>query len=189
MGRQSTIRKLPPRILEALEGWLRDPAITQQEAARRTNLLLEEVAPGRPLVSQSAVQRYHAGFRETAARMKESREIARMMIADMGSVPGGQVGHVLTELIRTVSFRLARQIEGGEFGLEELPAVIAQLKDLALVSQRVEKASRESERREREIREQAAAEAAEAAETAARSQGLSAEAADEIKRKILGGGA
>ena len=188
MGRQSTVRKLPPRVLEALEGWLRDPAITQAEATRRTNLLLEEVAAGKPSLSRSAVQRYHAGFRETAKRMDESREIARMMIADMGSAPGAQVGHVLTELIRTVSFRLARQIEGGEFSLEQLPSVIAQLKDLALVSQRVERASRESERREREIREQAEAEAAETAADAARSQGLSAEAADEIKRKILGGG-
>ncbi|MDE0406873.1 MAG: DUF3486 family protein [Alphaproteobacteria bacterium] len=189
MGRQSTVRRLPPKVLEALEGWLRDPAITQQETVRRTNLLLDEVAPEHPKVSRSAVGRYHAGFRETARRMKESREIARMMIADMGSLPGGRVGHVLTEIIRTVSFRLSRQIEGSEFDLEDLPGVIGQLKDLALISQRVERASRESERREREIREAAAEEAAEAAGSAARSQGLSRETADAIRREILGVGA
>lgn len=185
MGRQSSIRRLPPHVLEALEGWLRDPAITQEEATRRTNLLLEEVAPERR-VSKSAVNRYHADFRETALRMKEAREIARMMIADMGSTPGGQVGHVLTELIRSVSFRIARQIEAGEFAADALPGVVAQLKDLALVSQRVERASQVSEKREREIRERTAEEAAETAGEAARSQGLSAETVAEIRKKVLG---
>ena len=189
MGRQSTIRKLPPHVLEALEGWLRDPAITQQEATRRTNLLLQEVAPERRKVSESAVRRYHKDFRETAKRMKESREIARMMIADMGSLPGGRVGHVLTEIIRTVAFRVSRLLDREEFDLEDLPAVIAQLKDLALVSQRLERASRESEKRESEIRQAAAEEAAEAAGEAARSRGLSSETAEAIRRKILGVGA
>ena len=189
MGRQSTVRRLPAHVLEALEGWLRDPAITQREATRRTNLLLDEVAPEHPRVSKSAVGRYHADFRETAKRMGEAREIARLMIADMGSLPGGRVGHVLTEIIRTLSFRVSRQLEGGEFAMEDLPAVIGQLKDLALISQRLEKASRESEKREREIRESAAEEAARAAERSARSQGLSRETADQIRREILGGGA
>ena len=186
MGRQSTIRKLPPPILEALEGWLRDPAVTQQEAARRTNELLEQSEPGRDPVSQSAVQRYHAEFRKTAVRMRETREIARLMIADMGSIPGGQVGHVLTELIRTASFSLARQIEKEQFDIETMPARIKQLKDLALISQRVEKASRESERRERQIRERTKEEAAETAAAAASEGGMSAGTVEEIKRRILG---
>lgn len=191
MARPSSIHRLPENVREALHGWLNDPGITQEEAARRTNALLDEVAPDHPRVSRQAVNRYDQRYRETAREIREAREVAGMMIADLGSVPGGQVGHLLTEMIRTVSFRITAMVQRSELSAESAPVLVKQLKELSLISQRVERASDISAKRERQIRDEerrrAAEEAAETAAGEARSQGLSAEAADEIKRKILGG--
>ena len=171
MGRQSTVRTLPPQVLEALEDWLRDPAITQQEATRRTNLLLDEIAPGGKPVSQSAVQRYDAKFREVTRRMRESREIARRMIGELGSVPGRKLGHALTEMIRTAAFEVSGARARGEFDAESLPGVVKQLKDLALVAQRSEAAAKLSVQREGELKRQAAGELADRAEREAGARG------------------
>lgn len=49
MGRLSTIRQLPPDVREALDGWLREGAITQTEASGRVNALGRLIADRLPV--------------------------------------------------------------------------------------------------------------------------------------------
>ena len=190
MGRQTSIHRLPESVREALNGWLRDPAITQKEATRRTNLLLAELDLDHPPVSSSAVNRYDLGMRVTGQRLQESREVAEVWVAKLGSRPGGQLGHLVVEMLRTLAFEATQKLSAGEFDAESLPAVIDQVNKLALAAQRLEKSSAENERRERQIRSeerrQAATEAAKVVERNAGKKGISAETVKMIKREILG---
>ena len=190
MGQPSSIQRLPPQIREALNAYLRDPAITQAEARERANALLAEIDPDRPPLSRSAVNRYDLSMREVGAKIQQAREISDAWVARLGSQPGGQLGHLIVETIRTVAFEVTQQVARGEITAESLPGVIDQINKLALAAQRLSRSSAEEERRERQIREEerkkAAEEAAEKAGQAASGQGLSAETVELIKRQILG---
>ena len=183
----STVHSLPDSVREALHGWLRDPAVTQEEAAGLVNELLAEVAPGHPQVSRHVVSRYDKQFREVARELRESREIASMMIADLGSAPGGQMGHLVTEMIRRVSFRIMSSLQQSDLDADAVPALVKQLKDLSLVSQRVERASEISAKRERELQRQAAEDLAAQAEAEAGSGGaVTPERLRQIVREAYG---
>ena len=186
----SSIARLPEDIRERLHAWLRDPGTTQTEARRRANALIAAADPESPLLSRSAVSRFDVRMREMTRRMQESREVAEMWIARLGSQPGGRVGHLVVEMLRTLAFEATQQLAEREMDAESLPDTLEALNRLALTASRLERSSAESERRERLIRDEewrrAADKAAEAAGQAARSQGLSRETADEIRREILG---
>lgn len=190
MGRVSSIKRLPPEIRERLDAWIRDESVTQTEAAERVNELLAELYPDHPPVSRQAVNRYDLSMREIGERIQQARAVSEAWVAKLGSQPSGRIGFLVTETLKVLSLEVTQKLAGGELDAESLPATIDQLNKLALAAQRLTRSEAESERRERLIREEerrlAAEEAAEAAGSAARSQGLSAETADAIRRKILG---
>lgn len=190
MGGPSTIRRLPPDVKAALDGWLRDPAVTQVEATERVNALLAEVDPDHAPVSRYAVNRYDLSMREVGKRLQESREIAEVWVAKLGSQPGGKLGHLVTEIIRVTAFEAGMVLARGEINADSLPGVLDSVNKLALAAQRLERSSAENERRERQIRAEerqlAAEEAAEAAERSGARQGLSAETVGAIRRDVLG---
>lgn len=69
--RPSSIDKLPEEVRESLDDWLRDPGLSQTEAAARTNALLEEM--GRPeRVKRRAVSRYDLRRRVAAVVAAEA---------------------------------------------------------------------------------------------------------------------
>lgn len=184
MKRRSSIDKLPPEAREALNTFLRDPTLTQQESTDRTNALLEELGVDHR-VSKSAVNRYSMRMEEIGAKLRQSREISEMWIANLGSQPAGKLGKLINEMIRMMAFETgAAMAESGE------PVPPKMLKDLALAVQRLESAANMNEERERKIRaqarEEALAEAAETIEAASESAGLTKAAARKIKDEILG---
>lgn len=182
----SAVKRLPPEIRERLDEWIRDEAVTQVEATERVNELLAELYPDHPPLSRQAVNRYDLSMREIGEKMRQAREISEVWIARLGSEPGGRMGHMIAEMIRTMVFEVMQKLQEGELDADSMPGVVSQLKSLALVAQRVERASQVSEKREREIRERAAVEAAEKAEQSGRAQGLSSDTVARIKRQILG---
>ena len=190
MGRPSSVRRLPEPVREALHGFLRDPAITQTEAAERANALLAEIDPSHPPVSRRAVNRYDLSMREVGQKIQQAREVADVWVAKLGSQPAGPLGHMVVETIRTVAFECSQMMARGELTPESLPGVLDQVNKLALAAQRLSRSSAEEERRERQIREEerkrAAEEAAEEAGKAAAEHGLSAETAAAIRRQVLG---
>lgn len=59
----SSIDRLPEKVRESIDNWLRDPGLTQTEAAARTNALLEEMERSER-VSLRAVSRYDRRLRD-----------------------------------------------------------------------------------------------------------------------------
>lgn len=177
---QNSIKSLPPALLEQLQEWLRDPAITQIEATERLNALLAEI--GEPPRSKSAVNRYAMKMSEVGAKIQQSREIADMWIAKFGNAPQGKVGALLNELVRNLAFETALHMSE-----DEEPAHPGALKELAQAIEKLERASTINDKRQREIEQAALAKAAAQVEATAKSQGLSDEAITIIKQKILGG--
>ena len=186
MGRIGAIPKLPESVREALNTWLRDPAVSQGEVANRTNALLAELGV-EERVSRQVVNRYDLRMRQVGRELQESRQVADAWIAKMGSAPGGKLGHLVTEMIRVLSFEVTLKMREGTLTEESLPGVIKSVSQLALMSQRIERASDLSVNREAKIRRSEREKAAAAAEKTLSSQkGLSQDTIETIKRQILG---
>lgn len=181
MGRQpSTIDMLPDDIRVKFQELLRDPRITQLEATRRINDILE--AEGHPeRVSKSSVNRYALRMEQVGAKLKQSREIAEMWVGKLGAAPQGQVGHLLNEMVRGLAFDCAMGLSEGDD-----PVPPKMLKDLSIAVERLEKAASENVKREEEIRKQERERAADQAARIAKKGGLSADTVDTIRREILG---
>ncbi len=176
---QSSIKTLPPQLLEQLQNWLRDPCITQAEATERLNDLLIEI--GEKPRSKSAVNRYAIQMNEIGAKIQQSREMADMWIAKFGNQPQGKVGQLLNEMIRNLAFNTTLELADGEGVVE--PKL---LKELAIAIEKLENASTINEKRQREIEKAILAKASAEAEKSVIKAGLSKETAEEIKRQILG---
>lgn len=176
---RSTIKTLPPNLLEQLQDWLRDPTITQAEATERLNDLLVEL--GEKPRSKSAVNRYAMQMNEIGERIQQSRDMADMWIGKFGNAPQGKVGQLLNEIIRNLAFNTA-------VGLAESDGMVEpkMLKELAWAVEKLENSTTINEKRQREIEKAILAKAAEETEKAVVKAGLSAETANQIKRQILG---
>lgn len=148
MAQRSSIERLPDDIREKLQELLRDPRVTQLEATRRINAILEE--EGHPdRISKSAVNRYARKMEEVGAKLRQSREIAKMWIGKLGAAPQGEVGKLLNEMVRTLAFEMTLNLSEGT--IEAEPKM---LKDLAIAIERLERAATTNLKREQEIRAQ-----------------------------------
>jgi hypothetical protein len=200
MGRKrrqpSTVDLLPAGVRKQLHALLDNPRITQLQAVDQVNEILAELrAAGDPevldpacpeKVSKSAVNRYDLQMRDIGERLRESREVADRWINKLGAAPQGQVGNLINEILRTLSFDVTLFMQTGSLDEESAPAVVGMLKDLALTSMRLEKAANLNVEREKEIRQQAKQEAAESVDRIAKKGGLTKATVQEIRREILG---
>lgn len=183
MGQQSSIARLPEDILERLHELLRDPRVTQLDATAKINEILQ--AEGYPeRVTKSAVNRYNLKMREAGAKIRQSREVAKMFIGKLGAAPQGQVGNLVNEILRTLAFDISLKLQGTDLNEDSIPEVVGQLKHLSLVAMRLEKAASENVKREEEIRKQEAEKAIKAIDRAA-GQG-SVMTAEKLKEIIKG---
>lgn len=189
MARASSIEQLPADILEQLHELLRDPRVAQLDATARINAILAE--RGEPPVSKSAVNRYDLKMREAGERLRQSRAVAEMWIGKLGAQPQGQVGHLINEMLRTLSFDLTLKLADGELTDEKLPGVIDMVKELSLAVVRLESAANANVKRqaeiERQAREKALQDAADRVGTAAQARGLTAEDASFWRNQVLQG--
>lgn len=190
----SKVEKLPKKVLKILQEMLDNPRMTQLEATERVNTVLKELrATGDPealaadcpeRVSNSAVNRYDLKMREVGERLQQSRAVAERWIGKLGAAPQSQVGNLVNEIIRTLSFDAALFMQEGTLDEENAPAVVAMLKDLALTTMRLEKAANLNVEREKEIRKQALEEAAEKVDKTARKAGLTPETIELIHEAL-----
>ncbi|MGE4501971.1 MAG: DUF3486 family protein [Thiomicrospira sp.] len=185
MGRKSTIETLPPDILEQLQALLRDPRMNQLEVTEQINTALERSQVGER-VSKSAVNRYAQKMEKVGAKLRESREVAKMYIDRIGEDQAGDVGKLVNEMIRTLVFDITLQMQGETIDPEFAPELAKMLKNLSESMHKLEQAAATNTKREAEIRKRATEEAAKAMEQAAKTQGLTADAVQSIKNQILG---
>ena len=185
MGRIGSIEKLPPRTREKLAADVRDPGVTQAEAAERTNRALADDGSGER-ISRDAVGRYDRRMRTVGRKLLESRQVAEVWIAKLGSQPGGQTGHLITEMLRTLVFEVTLRLQEDELTPDNVPQVVSALKQLSLSAARLERASAENVKREREISRAAAEELAAAADKAGSGGAVTPEQLRDLVRGIYG---
>ncbi|SDB03827.1 Protein of unknown function [Desulfonatronum thiosulfatophilum] len=176
---QSSIDRLPEDIREQLQELLRDPRVTQLDATARINAILEE--QGQEPLSKSAVNRYAVKMEAVGAKLRQSREVARMWIGRLGAEPQGEVGKLLNEMVRTLAFEAVVEMSEGSEAVE--PRMI---RDLAVAIEKLEKAASENVKREEEIRKKALEEAGDRVAKLAKKGGLSEETVREIRERIMG---
>lgn len=177
MARKSSIRQLDPRLREAIDGLVRDGRHTLDDILAH----LAQLNGGEAPVSRSALGRYAQRAEEQMRRYREAREVAKVWVAKFESEPDGDVARLLPEMLRSVAFQtLGSMSERKEAAdAEEVMLLAKAMKDLAsadkLTAERILK-----------IREEVAKKAAVEAVKTAKAQGLSDEAAELIRQKILG---
>jgi hypothetical protein len=177
---QSSIDRLPDDIRKKLNALLRDPRVTQLDATRRINAILEEIDHPETL-SKSAVNRYKVRMDKVGEKIRQSREMASMWIGRLGAEPAGEVGKLLNEMVRYMAFEKVSEMAEDATSVE--PKMI---KELAIAIHRLEQAAEKNAKVEEDIRKRTLEEAADRAGDAARAQGLGEEQARFWREKVLG---
>lgn len=193
MPRQSTIRRLPPEIRELI-GQLLDHGRTLDEVLGKLRELGAEV-------SRSALGRYSKSLDQVGERLRRSRAVAEALVSKLGQGPESKVTRLNVELMHNVIMDLllktteaqdAEPEEGEGHPPVALDAMGAMLLGKALDHlARASKADAEligkiKEQAKKEAEAEAKHNAADTAVKAAREGGLTAEAVEEIRSKILG---
>lgn len=178
MPQVSSIKRLPPEVKAAIDAALKSGRFTLDEILEQVRETFgSDIAP-----SRSALGRYKQGFDAIAKDLRESREIADVWAARLGDAPESDIGKVVQEILRTLSYRVGADMLSGE---TEVTA--KELARLAKAMQYVEDAGRLSLAREKQVRQAATEAAAEEAKAAATAAGLSADKAEAIRRRVLKG--
>jgi hypothetical protein len=174
MGRKSSIKDLDPRIREAVDAAIREDRATIDE-------LVELIEQHGGEASRSAVGRYVKNAKEQMEKFRQAKEIAKVWVGKIDEDPDGDVGRLLSEMLRTVAFQTISDFDEGEEGASagELMFIAKAIKELA-------QADKLSADRELKIRQEVAKKAAAVVDKATATRGLTEETRDEIRREILG---
>lgn len=170
MPRKSSIKQLDPRIKSAVDSAIREDRATIDDIVA----IIRELGGD---ASRSAVGRYKAKAEAQMARYREAQEVAKVWIGKLQTDPEGDVGRLLAEMLRTTAFQTMGDID--EATPQDIMFLGKALKDLA-------SADKLTADRIMVVRREAAKEAAAVAVKEAKGAGLSDEAADVIRKKILG---
>lgn len=184
MGRKSTIAKLSPKARRAAERAARDPAATIHDA-------LGEVKAAGGEVSKSAMGRWLKDAREELAEHRKAQEIAGLWVKQLGESPDGDVGVLLSEMLKTLAIRVVADarnkmdaVESGDPDAAPVSAMELMLAAKALNHIEVSDAS--SLKRRVAAEQVALKRQANAAETVAREKGLTDDQWAAIREKFLG---
>lgn len=176
MGRKSSLRRLPPEVLQEVNRILSEGRLTLDE-------LLEHLrGMGVETVSRSALGRQKQRIDKVAAKLRQSREITASLVQELGAnSTEGEQGRLLVETLRGMIYDHleARIVEGEPGDPKSFMALARTLKDMA-------QANRLDQDFEVKIRERVQKETVKAVEDSAREAGLSAETVEAIKGRILG---
>lgn len=170
MSRKSSIKQLDPRIREAVDAAIREDRATIDQIVA----LITELGGD---VSRSAVGRYKQRAENQMQKYREAQEVAKVWIGKLQADPEGDIGRLLAEMLRTVAFQSIGDIEAAT--PMDMMLLAKALKDMAgadkLTAERILK-----------VRQETIKEAAVVAVKEAKGAGLSDEAAEMIRKKILG---
>lgn len=134
-GRLSSIHVLPEAVRVFVDDALRAKLLEQTEILKQANAMLKELGCDEE-ISRSSLNRYSMRTEEAAREVREAQEAARAIVGDLKVMPASDLGRALVEMIRTQAFKRARDVSGSGALLST-----DELKDLALVAQRLQKAA------------------------------------------------
>lgn len=177
MARKSSIAQLDPRLRSAVDGLIREGRYTLDDIIAHLATLNGGEAP----VSRSALGRYAQRAEEQMRRYREAQEVAKVWVEKFESEPDGDVARLLPEMLRSVAFQTL-----GSLGDREESADAQEVMFLAKAMKDLASADKLTTERILQIRQEVAKKAASEAVKQAKASGLSDEAADLIRQKILG---
>ncbi|WP_229611536.1 DUF3486 family protein [Vibrio parahaemolyticus] len=182
VNRKSKVNLLPEPIRDALNEFIRSGNMTQEDIRAEINKMIDEAGlPEDAKLSRTGFNRYAKRMEDMGQKIKEAREVAEVWATKLGEAPTSELGKLLQEAVRTLSFETSMSML--ESGKVTDPKALNQL---ALVSARIEQAAMTSHKVEKEIRKAFAEEAAEQAEKIVREAGITDETVQSVKNKILG---
>ena len=178
-AQRSSIARLPPAIKDAVDAAVREGrASTDDIVALIKNLGGE--------ASRSAVGRYRFNQDRIFAAQRQASELSKIWIDRFGREPDGDVGRLISEMLKTVVFEHLAEGVGGEqteFDPGQISKLANAIHKLAgadkLTADRVLKVRREAQ-------VETAKKAADVAVAVAGEKGLSADTVALIRQKILG---
>lgn len=177
MPRASVVAQLDPRIREEVDRAVREGRATIDQIVEMIGQLGGEA-------SRSAVGRYVRNAREQMERYRQAQEVARVWVGRLEQEPDGDVGRLLSEMLRTVAFQALGEMGGAVEGPKagEVMMLARAIKDLSSADKTradmVLKVRKEiAARLEKEARE---------VEKLAKKGGLSDETVREIRARIMG---
>jgi hypothetical protein len=175
MPRKRNIDRLPRAIRDELERILRDGGCTIDQVVEHLRQL------GAP-IPRSTVGRYVKDFEQNLKRYREAQEVAGKWVSQLGENPRGNVGRLLSELLKTVAFQQIAPL--GEEGAEVTPMDLMLLASAIQKLGSFDKMSAELELRVR--KEMAQKVDAAIADEKKRGGGLSEDAAARIRTALVG---
>ena len=167
---RSSVKRLPPELLKAVDQAIADGATIDQITAR--------IREGGGTCSRSAVGRYAKEVRDLIRQQQESDRQIEAWVQALGERPEGQAGLVLIESLRSMALATMAHLNK-----REEPASTEELARLSLVLSRIESADKRRLERERE---RAAAKAEEARRRVRSQGGLSPEVVAIIRAEVEG---
>jgi hypothetical protein len=124
VSRHSSIELLPADVRGELDRKLAAGQLTLDQ-------LLDDLQDQGVSISRSALGRYRKTFEDTAAKLRESREVAQAFAKELGTVPNDEMGQMLIELVHTMAFRMMSQPEAEKFKTSDLMKLAITLKSLS----------------------------------------------------------
>ena len=162
MGRRSSIRRLDPKIVTEINGLL--------ERGRTLDEILEALRSlGVSEVSRSALGRYKQSYDEVVASVRESRQIAEVLVREFGTETEPKAMRANIEMMQALVSRLGREITRGEsLDVKQIAMLSGALEslgrasktDLETMAKLKEEARREAEKKVEEAARKAASESA-----------------------------
>ncbi len=179
--RPSSIDRLPEEVRAELQALYADPAKTLDD-------LVEHLEAQGFTLSRSAVGRDRKQWDRVSRKIRESREVAQAFARELGAVPEGEMGRLLVELTHNIVFNAAMASADSDEPVDprDLMFFAKAIRDLA-GAQKTSTDLELSIRKElqREVAEKAK-QTADAAVAEARERGLSDDAAESIRARIMG---
>lgn len=186
MSGKSTIELLEPVLRQAIDGLLRKGKTLDQILDHLAELGAEDA------VSRSALGRYAKRTKKNWERFQEAQKVAGVWIKKLDEDPHGDVGKLVAEMLKTVSFVTIDQMlenDKDEDGNDQAPATPQEIMFLAKAIKDLETAGATSLKRELAVREEIERQAKKVAtqtEKTLKEQGLSDDTVQLIKSNILG---
>ena len=182
MGKKSSIDKLPKELRGKLLEMLNDPACTQAQIVDAVN-----AEAGEKVLSTSGMNRYAQKMKRFTEKNRQAREVAEAYLERCGADSRNKMGKVINEQIRLAAYDLMLEIDEIRENPEVSDSALADI--LLKVSKslrEIEQAEKLNTERTESIRKAALAEAVEVVEKEGKPAGLTEDALDIIKKKILG---
>lgn len=103
MPRKSSINALPPAVKEAVDAAIREGRATLDDIVTLIKGLGADA-------SRSAVGRYKQNAEEQMRKWQEARELSKVWIGKLEEDPDGDVGRLVSEMLKAVSQRVAADL-------------------------------------------------------------------------------